>query len=137
MASSLPLRVLVVDNEELICDATTGMLERLGYRADRETDSLNALKNFSENPGEFDLAVIEPVLPNLSGLDLAVRFRHIRPDFPVLFYAGFVDEPLSRQIKAAGLGKVVHKPLTLKELETTIKNRLCLRRRSLHKPSDG
>ncbi len=124
MASALPLRVLVVDNEEPICTATTGMLERLGYRADCETDSLSALKSFSEVPETFALAIIEPILPDLTGLDLATRFRHIRPDLPVVFYAGYVEESLSRRIEAAGFGEVVFKPLTLNELGTTIKNRL-------------
>ena len=67
MGSEMPLRVLVVDNDEPVCAATTGMLEYLGYHADCETDSLSALKVFSENPYQFDLAI---------------RFRHIHARFP-------------------------------------------------------
>jgi len=73
-----------------------GDARRLGYRADCETDSLSALKSFSEAPAKFALAIIEPLLPNLTGLDLATRFRHIRADLPVVFYAGYVEESLSR-----------------------------------------
>ena len=102
MGSEVPLRLLVVDNDELVCAVTTEMLESLGHRADCETDSLNALKVFSENPDEFDLAIIEPVLPDLMGLDLAIRFRHIRPGFPVLFYAGYVDASLSPSNRSRG-----------------------------------
>ena len=98
MGSQMPLRILVVDSDEPVCAATAEMLEFLGYHADCETDSLHALKIFSDNPDQFDLAVIEPMLPDLPGLDLAVRFRHIRPDLPVLFYAGYVDVSLSHRI---------------------------------------
>jgi CheY-like chemotaxis protein len=115
---------VVVDNDEPVCAATAEMLESLGYRADCETDSLSALKVFSENPDQFDLAVIEPVLPDLTGLDLAIRFRHIRPDFPVLFYAGYVDASLSRRIEADRFGRVSFKPFTTNELAAAIKDRL-------------
>ena len=124
MASELSVHVLVVDNDEPVCAATTGMLEFLGYRAECETDSLNALKVFSEDPGKFDLAIIEPLLPDLTGLDLAIRFRGIRPGFPVLFYAGYADESLSRRIEAEHHGRVVSKPVTLNELAAAIKDRL-------------
>ncbi len=124
MGPDVSLRVLVVDNDEPVCTATSEMLESLGYRADCETDSLNALKVFSENPDEFDLAIIEPVLPDLMGLDLAIRFRHIRPGFPILFYAGYVDASLSRRIEADRFGHVALKPFRLNELAETVKDRL-------------
>jgi len=123
MGPDVSLRVLVVDNDEPVCTATSEMLESLGYRADCETDSLNALKVFSENPDEFDLAIIEPVLPDLMGLDLAIRFRHIRPGFPILFYAGHVDASLSRRIEADRFGHVALKPFRLNELAETVKDR--------------
>jgi CheY-like chemotaxis protein len=124
MESDLPLRVLVVDNDELVCAATTGMLELLGHRADAQTDGLSALKVFSDGPDEFDLAIIEPMLPGLMGLDLAIRFRHIRPGFPVLFYTGYVDESLSRGVQTASVGRVVFKPVTLNELAAAMNDGL-------------
>ena len=124
MSSELPLRILVVDNDEPVCTATTEMLESLGHHADCEMDSLSALKFFSEDPDKFDLAIIEPLLPGLMGLDLAARFRLIRPGFPVLFYAGYVDESLSRRMEADDLGHVAFKPFTLHELAAAIEDRL-------------
>lgn len=124
MISNLPLRVLVVDNNEPVCTVTTEILKLLGHHAACETDSQGALKLFSANPDEFDLAIIEPMLPDLTGLDLAISFRHIRPDFPILFYAGHVKESLSHQIDVNGLGPVVSKPCTAVELSAAIENRL-------------
>jgi DNA-binding response OmpR family regulator len=124
MASEKVFHVLVVDNDEPVCEALTEGLEAMGYQAECETDSLTALRAFSENPGRFDLAIIEPVLPGLMGLDLAVRFRHIRPGFPVLFYAGYADESLSHRIEADGFGRVIFKPLTSRELARKIRDAL-------------
>jgi len=124
MASELSLRVLVVDNDEPVCTATAEMLESLGYQADCETDSRNALKVFAENPDKFDLAIIEPILPDLTGLDLAIGLKAIRPAFPILFYAGYADESIIGRIEAEGLGLVAFKPFKTNELAAAIRDRL-------------
>ena len=123
-SSHLPPRVLVVDNDEAVCSATAEMLESLGYQADCETDSRSALKVFAENPDKFALAIIEPVLPDIMGLNLAIRLKAIRPDLRVLFYAGYADESLSSRIEADGHGQVALKPFRLSELAAAVKERL-------------
>ena len=135
MASRRKLHVLVVDNGEDITKLTVEMLERLGYSAQGETQSLAALKTFSEDPNKFDLAIVEPVMPELpvrsmrksspaapelTGLELAVRFRRIKPGFPVLLYAGAIEPPLEEEIRAAGFGAAIPKPLGLKGLEEAV-----------------
>ena len=125
-SSHLPLRVLVVDNDEALCTATAEMLESLGYQADCETDSRSALKVFGEDPERFALAIIEPVLPDIMGLDLAIRLRHIRPGFPIMFYAGYANESLARRIGEDGLAEVALKPFRLSELAAAVKERLSL-----------
>ena len=115
---------MVVDNDEPVCTATVEMLEHLGYEADCETDGLSALKVFSDSPDRFDLAIIEPILPGVAGLDLAIRLRRIRPDLPVLFYAGYVDASLSHRIEADRFGRVSSKPFRLNELAAAIRDRL-------------
>jgi DNA-binding response OmpR family regulator len=115
-----------VDNDEPVCTATAEMLESLGYQADCETDSRSALKVFGEDPERFALAIIEPVLPDIMGLDLAIRLRHIRPGFPIMFYAGYANESLARRIGEDGLAEVALKPFRLSELAAAVKERLSL-----------
>jgi CheY-like chemotaxis protein len=116
MASRQRLRVLVVDFHQDMVTVTTSMLERLGYATQGEEESLKALRAFSDDPGNFDLAIIEPVMPVLMGVELAERFRRIRRDFPVMFYTGFIDPPVAEAIETAGLTPPVFKPMGLQEL---------------------
>jgi len=55
-------------------------------------------------------------MPDLTGLELAQRFRRIRPGFPVLLYAGHRDRPSAQTIEAAGIGRFIVKPKTSEEL---------------------
>ena len=145
MASQRKFHVLVVDNGEDMVTATTAMLERLGYSAQAETASLAGLRTFSQDPDKFDLAIVEPGMPGqrvpelavigsmrkgspvtaeLTGLELAVRFRRIKKGFPVLLCTGHVEAPLAEEIKAAGFAEVIPKPLGLKELDEAVRKGL-------------
>jgi len=124
MASGHRLRVLVVEDGGDVFNATTTMLERLGCSVKGETQSLEALRAFSEEPDRFDLAILDNVMDGLTGLELAKRFRRIRPGFPVMLYTGNVGMPSPEEIEAAGIGRVVFKPLTAEELEGLIKEAL-------------
>ena len=81
-----------------------------------ETQTSEALKIFSDDPDKFDLAIIEPVMPGMGGIDLAVRLRDIRSDFPVMLYSGYAAALLIQTTKNLGLGPIVSKPLSLEEL---------------------
>ncbi len=104
--------ILLVDDEEDIISVTAPMLERLGHIVRAETQSLNALRRFSEEPERFDLAILDYVMPDLTGLELAQRFGRIRPGFPVLLYANYRERPPAEKMKAAGVGLFMIKPKT-------------------------
>ena len=108
--------VLVVGDQEDTVSLTTSMLERLGHSTQGETQSLKALKIFSEKPDRFDFAILDHVMPDLTGLELAERFRRIRRGFPVLLYTGYPDRLSAKTVEAAGIGRVLAKPLTIEEL---------------------
>ena len=120
MGSKRRLHILVVDSDKVAAEVTTTMLEHLGYTAQGETESLKALRTFSDKPDKFDLAIVEPVMPELTGIDLAVRFRRIRRGFPVMLYSGYIDHPLFETIETAGLAEAVPKPLALQELSDAV-----------------
>ncbi|HEY3275843.1 MAG TPA: response regulator [Syntrophorhabdaceae bacterium] len=120
MASKRGLHVLIVDCDKYMVEATVAMLELLGCTARGETQSLMALRVFSDNPDKFDLAILEPVMPELMGVDLAVRLKRIRRDFPVMLYSGYIGLSLAETIEAAGLGQAIFKPLGLQEMKESI-----------------
>lgn len=136
IAPGRKFNVLVVDNGEDAAMTTAAMLEQLGYSAQTEAESLAGLRAFSENPERFDLAIIEPAMPGrspriarknsplspeLTGLELAVRFRRIKRDFPVLFCASNMEPALAEEIKAAGFPEPILKPLASRELDAMIR----------------
>ncbi len=115
------LHVLFVDDDETIVHASTTMLENLGHKVSGHNGSLKALRAFSEEPDEFDLAIVDHDMPDMTGLELGERLRRIRPGFPVMLYSGHLDGPATKTIGAAGLEHVIMEPMTVKELERIVR----------------
>ena len=124
MASGRRPHILYLEDDKDVHSITTSMLEQLGCNVRGETDSFKALRAFSEEPDAFNLAILETLMPQLSGLELAARFRRIRPGFPVLFYTGRANRSWARKIEAAGFGWVVFKPLPVDKLGVAIREAL-------------
>jgi two-component system, OmpR family, response regulator len=128
MASRAPLHILVVDWDKDVLEVTMAMLEYLGYRTRGETESAMALRAFSGDPYRFDLAIVEPMMPEVNGIGLAARFRRIRSGFPVMFYSGCIESTFAKTIEAAGVGPVVLRPVRLRELRKAVKGAMHMTR---------
>ncbi len=115
------IRVLFVDDNETVVSASTRMLESLGHTVSGHKEGLSALRAFSEEPDEFDLAIVDHEMPDITGLELGERFRRIRRGFPVMLYSGHLDGPTMKTIRAAGLKHVIMEPMTMKKLERAVR----------------
>lgn len=81
------LRVFVVDDEDVIA-STLAMILRLqgGFHATSFTDPLRALQAaHTEVP---DLLITDVVMPQMTGIELAIRLRDTCPDCKVLLFSG-------------------------------------------------
>ncbi|MGD0660130.1 MAG: response regulator [Syntrophorhabdales bacterium] len=121
MRSSRRLHILFVDDDESLLAPFTAVLERLGHTVTSRSQSLNGLRAFSDEPDEFDLAILDLDMPDLTGLELGQRFRRIRPGFPVMVYSGPVDSSTRERIVAEGMDHVVLDPKTADQLEAAVR----------------
>ncbi|MGW6704438.1 two-component system response regulator CseB [Streptomyces sp. NPDC054956] len=71
--SAPPVRVLLVEDDELMRRSFTVALERYGYDMTAAADGLTGLELFRD--GEFDLLVLDVMLPGLDGIGLCRRVR--------------------------------------------------------------
>jgi two-component system response regulator RegX3 len=111
--SELPVRILVVDDEESYLDALSTALRREGFDVDLADNGSLALKAFEASPP--DLVLLDLLLPGISGIDLFRRMRDLAP-VPVIMVSaldGEVDVVLGLEM---GAEDYVTKPFLLREL---------------------
>jgi signal transduction histidine kinase/CheY-like chemotaxis protein len=85
-----PLRVLVVDDDELVAAGTRGMLEMMGHEVVVATSGADALQRLDAEQG-IELMITDYLMPKMTGAQLANAARQIRPDLPILLATGYAD----------------------------------------------
>jgi PAS domain S-box-containing protein len=114
------LRVLFVDDEDIILFSVGRVLKILGYEVAARKDSREALQAFSEAPGEFDLVMTDLTMPHMNGLELAAKLRELRRDIPVILCTGFSDTIDRRKVEEMGICELLMKPADIDELKAVI-----------------
>ncbi len=103
-------RILFVDDEEMLAQMGKVVLERCGYRVTTKPQSLEALELFQNQSDEFDLVITDQTMPGITGLDLAQKMKHIRPDIPIILCTGFSAMVNEEVTKAQGISGYIEKP---------------------------
>jgi signal transduction histidine kinase/ActR/RegA family two-component response regulator len=88
--ASAPLRVLVVDDDPLVCAGTVAMLEDLGH-ACLEASSAGLALALLRTGRPVDLVITDQAMPEMTGLELARHLREAWPDLPVILATGYAE----------------------------------------------
>jgi signal transduction histidine kinase/ActR/RegA family two-component response regulator len=115
-------RILLVDDEEQIISMERQMLENLGYQVTARTDSIEALKEFSKQPQNYDLVITDMTMPRMSGDELAQKLLDVKPGIPVILCTGFNEDITEEKALEMGIQKFIMKPVIKNDLATTIRS---------------
>ena len=85
-------RVLVVDDEPLVALLTASMLEDLGHATEVVPSGASALSVLRSDK-EIDAVITDYAMPDMTGAELAVQIRGLRPDLPIILATGYADFP--------------------------------------------
>jgi len=108
-------RVLVVDDDETMVAFIERVLVDAGHDVVAATRPDAALAR--ADAGErFDLAVLDVVMPHLSGDMLAARLRQHDPDLPVLYVTGFDEALFQARPVLWNRESFLEKPFTIQAL---------------------
>jgi two-component system, cell cycle response regulator CpdR len=117
----MPLRILYVEDNELVREVTSELLSQVG---DRHVVALataeDALREFQERA--FDVVITDISLPVMSGLDLARSILAVNPRTPIIIASGYaltsVTENLGPKVRT------IVKPFEAHEIDRLIQD-LC------------
>jgi len=81
--------ILLADDEQGFREVMTEVLESFGYSVLAAEDGLKGIEMFQAQQDKVAIALLDMVMPHLSGLELAGRIREINADLPVIFLTGY------------------------------------------------
>ena len=117
-------RILFVDDDREIANTGKEILESYGYQVESQTCPEEVLEAFRNRPDKFDLAIVDLIMPKMTGEELAEEFMRIRPDIPIILCTGNDEEIYKERARKIGIKAVIAKPVTGRGLVNAIKKAL-------------
>jgi len=109
-------RILLVDDEKMILEVGSQLLERLGYEVITASGGKAAVEIYQERSGEIDLVILDVVMPDMSGGETFDRLKEIHPGVRVLLASGYSINGKASEILNRGCRGFIQKPFSLEEL---------------------
>ena len=108
--------VVIVDDESVVRDSQTQMLQALGCSVTSFADSEAAIAYFQSSYASVDLVLLDLVMPGTSGAEAFKVLKRIDSDVQILVVSGYsLDEQVQRLIEAGAMG-FLQKPFTMATL---------------------
>lgn len=114
------LKILVVDDEEIVRTSTGELLENLGHTNRLAADGKEAIAIFTKEHRSIDLVLLDMIMPGLGGKEVFTELRKINPDVRVILCSGYSSHEDLDYLWNIGLNGFVKKPFTIGQLDHEI-----------------
>jgi two-component system, cell cycle sensor histidine kinase and response regulator CckA len=112
--------IFLVDDEGLVIDVGSRMLNSLGYRVIAARSGRQAVEIYTLRSEEIDLVVLDMIMPEMSGFETYGRLKKINPAIKVLLSSGYSKEGQTSEILARDKQSFIKKPFDLGQLSQAI-----------------
>ena len=85
------IRVLVVDDDQEICEFMETFLAKDGYEVDSLSDAEMAAETVRQ--GDYHLVVLDLMMPKVDGIEVLKQIRKIDSDVAVVIFTGYYSTP--------------------------------------------
>ena len=116
--------LLVIDDEAIVLDATSKMLERLGYQVLCAHNGEEALEIARSFEGDIHLALLDMGMPVMGGAEAWPRLKEIRPGLKVIVCSGYELDASSQALLDGGASAFLQKPFRVTALAQALRRAL-------------
>jgi CheY-like chemotaxis protein len=112
------LRILLVEDDDLVRSATAELLGEMGYTVLQAADGARALRLL--DAGTIDVLMCDDNLPDMRGADVARQVRERFPKTPVIFATGASHMPATASGETIAGATLLRKPFNLAALDAAL-----------------
>lgn len=111
-------KILIVDDEDSMRNVIAHLLTKFGYSVVSVSSGVDALKAIYNT--EFDLIIVDMIMPIMSGKDLFYKLKEQNINIPVILSSGFSENSDIEEMKKDGLNALIKKPYLQEELFSVV-----------------
>jgi diguanylate cyclase (GGDEF)-like protein len=112
------MRILLVDDDQLVLEALTLLVNSFGYKCVTAGNGLDAIEKLKEEA--VDIVVTDVVMPEMDGLRLLAYIKDNYPHTDVIVATGYTDKASYADVIRAGAIDFIKKPFERDELEAKL-----------------
>ena len=113
--------ILFVDDEEIVLDVGTRIIEKLGYKVIPCASAKEAVSLYRKNRSDIQMVILDIIMPEMSGDEVFDKLKEINPDVKVLLSSGYSIDGQARGILDKGCDGFIQKPFSIGELSEKIR----------------
>ena len=117
-------KILVMDDEEIICTIVSEMAETIGFPTETTLNGEEAIKKYQkslDNKTPFDLIIMDLTIPGgMGGKEAVKHILKINPKAKVIVTSGYSGDPIMANYKDYGFKGIITKPYTIDKLKNTL-----------------
>jgi two-component system cell cycle sensor histidine kinase/response regulator CckA len=110
------MRMLFVDDDQLVRQAWSNLLQREGWHVTQACDGEDGWAQFVASEHRWDVVLTDLAMPQLDGRGLALRIQDVDARMPVILMSGNVSSDDAQAPGAQRFAAVLHKPVDPEEL---------------------
>lgn len=122
------VRILLVEDDELVGSVTGLLIKHLGYKADVENDETRAVdifKHYAKQKDPVKIVMIDLTAPhNVSPKELLNRFKVIDPQIRSILTSGIDNEAVMKEYTDYGFNAVLMKPFRTQDIVSAVNKAL-------------
>jgi DNA-binding NtrC family response regulator len=115
-------KILVVDDEKIVCDMAKVILKNEGYEVETFTDSQLALEALQHTP--YDLVVTDLMMEQVSGMDILREVNRLYPNTKVIMLTAYATLDATIEAIRERIFDFFPKPVKIDELKKSVKKAL-------------
>ena len=108
--------ICIVDDEQLVLQATRLTLERFGYKTVAFTSPTECLKALRLEPDGCNVLLSDQTMPGLTGLELAAQVREFSPQLPIIIMSGYFSKVSTGALEQIGNIALLAKPFVARDV---------------------
>ena len=117
-------RILIMDDEEIIQDVLSNMLDFLGYETEVAIDGAQAIEKYTQaaqSGTSFDIIIMDLTIPGgLGGKETIRDLLKLDPEVKAIVSSGYSTDPVVMNYAEYGFKGVINKPFKIDELKSIL-----------------
>jgi two-component system, cell cycle sensor histidine kinase and response regulator CckA len=114
--------ILFVEDEDLLRETVSVMLESHGYTLFTATNGREAVEMYKRYHDQIDIVISDMGLPVMTGVDEFTTLKMLRPDIKIILASGSIEPELRSELIRQGVREFIQKPYRLDDVLRKIRD---------------